>query len=292
MNREPQHSSAPRAGLWLPALLVALGAAAVTAHGLFEVARGAGIPAGLAAVYPLITDGLALVAYAATTQLTGGARRYAWTVVVLAAGLSGLAQASYLADAAPTAATDAPTPAALRFGVGAWPAIAAAIVAHLLFLIATPDRKTAPPQPAGSHADNGLSAADDPAVLDTDPSTEATVQLPAVQPEPEHPRVEQPDVQHAAVEHRAPLPPLNSSPSLDTAELDGVPDEQAGSAGERAREVAERYAAEHGQLPTVSRLKHLAGVSRGTAHNALKPLRERPAGLHIVHSTDDHRHLR
>jgi hypothetical protein len=88
------------------------------------------VPAGIGWLYPLITDGLALVAYASTTRLTGAGRRYAWAVVVLAAGLSGLAQASYLAIGVHTA------PVQLRFGVGAWPATAAAITAHLLYLLA------------------------------------------------------------------------------------------------------------------------------------------------------------
>ena len=85
-----------RAVVWLPGLVVALGAAVVTAHGLYEVALAAGVPAGIAWLYPLITDGLALVAYAATTRLHAAAARYAWSVVVLAAGLSGLAQAALL----------------------------------------------------------------------------------------------------------------------------------------------------------------------------------------------------
>jgi hypothetical protein len=109
---------------------------------LFEVALAARVPAGIAWLYPLITDGLALVAYAATARLTGGATRYAWSVVVLAAGLSGLAQASYLAGGA---TLDAPP--ALRFGVGAWPAVAAAVVAHLLYLLA------ADPVAAAHHVD-------------------------------------------------------------------------------------------------------------------------------------------
>jgi hypothetical protein len=111
--------------------VVALGAAAATAHGLFEVAVASRVPGQIAWLYPVITDGLALVAYGATASLARGAgRTYAWAVVVLAAGLSGLAQAAFLAgDAALTA------PAPLRFGVGAWPAVAAALVAHLIYLI-------------------------------------------------------------------------------------------------------------------------------------------------------------
>src|SRR4051794_29358650 len=130
---------AVRAVIWLPGLAVALGAAVATAHGLFEVAVAARVPAGIAWLYPLITDGLALVAYAATARLSGGPARYAWTVVVLAAGLSGLAQAVYLSGGASVDATPA-----LRFGVGARPALAAPGGAHLLYLL-PPHR---PPPPA------------------------------------------------------------------------------------------------------------------------------------------------
>jgi hypothetical protein len=72
-----------------------------------------------------------LVAYGATSRLTGSGARYAWTVVVTAAGLSGLAQAVHLASGATLDAS--PT---LRFGIGAWPAVAAAVAAHLLYLLA------------------------------------------------------------------------------------------------------------------------------------------------------------
>ncbi len=128
---------------WLPALLVAVCAVAATAHGLFEVAVAARVPPWMAWTYPVITDGLALVAYAATHRLRGWAAGYAWVVTVLAAALSGLAQAVYLASDPLVAGPE------LRFGVGAWPAIAAAIVAHLLYLLATPARPTsaAVPQP-------------------------------------------------------------------------------------------------------------------------------------------------
>ncbi len=117
-----------------PALLVAVCAVAATAHGLWEVAIAAGVPTWTAWTYPVITDGLALVAYAATHRLRGAAVGYAWAVTVLAAGLSGLAQATYLASEPLVAGPE------LRFGVGAWPAVAAAIVAHLLYLLATPTR--------------------------------------------------------------------------------------------------------------------------------------------------------
>ena len=140
---EPFGRSRRRGLVWVAGLIVALGAGVATAHGLYGVATAARVPAGIAWLYPLITDGLALVAYAATARLSDRGRGYAWTVVVLAAGLSGIAQASYLAGGV----TGEP-PAALQFGVGAWPAVAAAIVAHLLHLLGpdalTPTRQLAP----------------------------------------------------------------------------------------------------------------------------------------------------
>jgi hypothetical protein len=123
-----------RSVVWLPGLAVAIGAAAATAHGLYEVAVASRVPSGIAWLYPLITDGLALVAYAATARLQGSAARYAWAVVVVAAGLSGLAQAIYLAAEQGLEASPA-----VRFGIGAWPAVAAAVVAHLLYLLAEPE---------------------------------------------------------------------------------------------------------------------------------------------------------
>lgn len=122
---------------WTASLTVAAAAIYATAHGQYQVAVTAGQPRQVAYVYPLITDGLALIAYALTRTLTRGARRYAWTVTVGAAGLSGLAQAVHLAGGVNT------PPALLRFGVGYWPAIAAVTAAHLVYLHATSRQPTA-----------------------------------------------------------------------------------------------------------------------------------------------------
>jgi hypothetical protein len=283
---EANASGLPLGVLWLAGLLVALGAAVATAHGLYEVAHATGTPSAIAALYPLITDGLAVVAYAATTRLTGTAQAYAWVVVVLAAGLSGLAQASYMADATAALASrgsnPGAVPGALRFGVGAWPALAAAIVAHLLFLIGTHTRRPT----TDTHDVTADERPAEPPPLNAEPSPEDTVQLPAVQSEPERPAVER-----SAVEHPPLYTPVNSGSSVNTAGVDADPEEPHGSAFERARQAAEAHAAAHGHLPTVTYLMELAGVSRGTAHNALKPLRERPPGLHIVRATDDDRQL-
>jgi hypothetical protein len=138
-----------RGAVWVAGLVVALGAGVATAHGLYGVATAARVPAGIAWLYPLITDGLALVAYATTARLSDAGRRYAWTVVVLAAGLSGLAQAAYLAGGIHPTADEQVTglATALRFGVGAWPALAAAIVAHLLHLLDTAAQPVPQPVP-------------------------------------------------------------------------------------------------------------------------------------------------
>jgi hypothetical protein len=175
----PSHHDVPRPGapsratqvaLWLPGLLVAAAAIAATAHGLYEVAIAAQVPPAIAWLYPVITDGLALVAYAAAARMQGPARRYSWAVVVTAAGLSGLAQAAYLAgDATLTA------PASLRFGVGAWPAIAAAIVAHLLHLLAIaprPLQQATVDEPPNSPSDSPLPFGRTPDTCSDRPSSE------------------------------------------------------------------------------------------------------------------------
>jgi hypothetical protein len=251
--------------VWLPGLAVALGAAVVTAHGLYEVALAAGVPAGIAWLYPLITDGLALVAYAATTRLRAAAACYAWSVVVLAAGLSGLAQAALLGSQTTMAA-----PTVLRYGVGAWPAVAAAIVAHLLYLLAT---HTSGAPASGAGVEPALS---NPAGVQ--PAT--TI----VQPVPVQPSRVEP-VQPAGptgVQRASPRPVLTAT-SDDRSVRRSAPSPARG----RAQVAAARHAHRHGRLPTVSELAAAAGVSRGTAATALNALREQPAALHVITDTAD-----
>jgi hypothetical protein len=273
--------------LWLPGLLVALGAGAVTAHGLFEVAVAAQVPWQIAWLYPLITDGLALVAYVATTRLTGSARRYAWGVVVLAAGLSGLAQAVYLAGGVGVPATAVPTaagpdavaemaaPPVLRFGVGAWPAIAAAIVAHLLFLLGTHCASTI--QPATASDAEAVQLGSTPAAVQEAPSVQPVPVNTAVQPDAP---VQQPE---------SVQPESDREPGAA-----GKPGQRAMSAlpspaRDRAQAAARRHAACHGSLPTVRELAELAEVSQGSAGTVLKELREQPTRLQIVPETDEAR---
>ncbi len=228
-------SRAERAGIWLPGLAVTVAAAAATAHGLFEVALGCGTPALVAGLYPVITDGLALVAYAATNRLAGSSARYAWSVVVLAAGLSGLAQASYLAGGIGEA------PAALRFGVGAWPAIAAAVAAHLLHLIGAADDRAQMSQPSS---------------LEQIVPPWVSRDVPAVE---------------TAVAPDTPGDRFRASYGADVGHHGGP--EQPVSQVERARQVAAAHATRSGVLPTVRELAELADVGRGTADRALAALR-------------------
>jgi hypothetical protein len=309
--------------VWVAGLVVALGAGVATAHGLYEVALAAGTPRVLAWLYPLITDGLALVAYATTTRLAERGRRYAWTVVVIAAGLSGLTQASYLAGGVASA------PPGLRFAIGAWPAIAAAVVAHLLFLLGAnltttgsadlhqqvshlgqPDRATrrAGNEPALAGGSNEpLAAAHCPAAVSVTgqssatstsapvvlpPRTTATPPLDATPGGGGPPRAVQPTPRQL-------VQPLTSTPSEQASEHPAAPTtdpvvraptaRDAAPARLRAQTAATGHAARHGQLPTVSELMALAQVARGTAATALKDLRTQQDQLQITTTTNEAR---
>ncbi|MEU9820236.1 hypothetical protein ACIGG9_07430 [Pseudonocardia alni] len=279
-----------RAAVWLPGLAVAVGAAVATAHGLFEVAVAARVPVGVAWIYPLITDGLALVAYAATARLSGSAARYAWTVVVVSAGLSGLAQAVYLASDTVTAGGELEVSAGLRFGVGAWPAIAAAVVAHLLYLLAENHQADAPATEAdrAQPAPAEVSGTRVRATITVPPSGRTSVERQdtvergsGVPPALDGPVIPGPP---RPVSHPAPRPAVRSDRPAPSA-AGGTGGSGAG-AQERARTTALTHRQHHGALPTVRELEDLAQVGRGTAARALQQLRDTqqqaPSGLHLV----------
>jgi hypothetical protein len=263
-------SSAARAGsrraVWAAGLLVAAGAGVATAHGLYQVAAAAHVPAPIAWLYPLITDGLALVAYAATSRLAAGARRYAWVIVVLAASLSGLAQAVYLAGGIDTHAV---APVGLRFGVGAWPAAAAALTAHLLHLIGS---RPATNIVASSPADVQPLAG---------PSVQPSAPLnaePGVQP----PRTTTDSAGLPVQPPRTTTP--GQSPAAEASRARSGSAGRVASARDRARDAAHSHYARHGGLPTATELMTQAQVSRGTAGTVLKDLRDDRPALHIVNA--------
>ena len=264
--------------MWLAGLVVVAGAGVLTAHGLIEVAQGSKVPDSIAWLYPVITDGLALVAYAATTRLWARGRAYAWSVVVLAAGLSAIAQASFLATGTPQA------PAGLRFAVGAWPAIAAAIAAHLLFLITEAGRRRRPVTTVRHEP-----AVPGSASVELDPARGTR----SGQGVPVAPARVQPSVQSAQVGHRRMIE-LDTPPSAQDHADGGVVSRPvsndarrpgarpAFSASDRALAMAELHRARSGDFPTVRELADMAEVSRGTANTALKQLRQTPGPLHLV----------
>ena len=285
--------------MWAAGAAVAVGAAVATAHGLYETAVAARVPAGIAWMYPLITDGLALVAYAATTRLRTGAARYAWAVVVLAAGLSGLAQAAYLA--ADPASSGGPG-ALLRFGIGAWPAVAAAVTAHLLYLLAEAPAEgqpaTARPDPAAP-VDTSPSTAPgegSPAVPDRSgprpigsadqPGRAGANCVPADQSAPRPPAPDRSATVTALISRSDPgthtaistHPPRPEPPGPDTAEPRSTGSTATAaepqSPRERAETEATRQHADTGAWPSVRALAAAADVSYGTAQTVLADLRD------------------
>jgi hypothetical protein len=280
-NNQAQPGQPGRRAVWTAGLAVAAGAGVATAHGLYQVAAAARVPTPIAWLYPLITDGLALVAYAATSRLHDGGRRYAASIVVLAAGLSGLAQAIYLAGGI---ATSSVAPVGLRFGVGAWPAVAAALTAHLLHLIGT--------APAVDRADPLTRMRQEPS---SNPASNPTGVQPFNQPDvqPYNPSAVQPPRTDDALNDAA-VQPERSTPGTTTQTADAIPSRSQSSGGtgpasERARQAARAHHARHGRLPTATELMQLAQVARGTAGTVLKDLRRNRPALHLVNAERDPR---
>ena len=276
-------AGSPRSGrvTWVAGLAVALGAGVATAHGLFQVAAASGVPHPVAWLYPLITDGLALVAYAATARLHSTGGRYAAIVVVGAAGLSGLAQAVYLAGGI---TTPSGVPVGLRFGVGFWPAAAAAIAAHLLHLIGSGD---APAEAAAAGAEH--QAAERPTPDPGAASTSAASNRPCnPSNRPAFNPASNPPVQTRPTKARTTLPvqpelpaePYNPAPDLNTTPASTA----RPGAADRARAAVEEHRDRTGALPTVTELMRLADVARGTAGTALKALRQDRPALQLINN--------
>jgi hypothetical protein len=204
---------------------------------------------------------------------------------VLAAGLSGLAQAVYLAGGIAQTTT---APVGLRFGVGAWPAIAAALTAHLLHLIGT--------LPAADHSD-ALTA------TRQSRSPEPASHPAGVQPfNPSGVQPYNPTAGPGAVQPLRTTNPLNAPAVQPDRSLPAAPDgpgeanrARSRSAGggspvsERARQAARSHYARHGRLPTASELMQIAKVARGTAGTVLKDLRRDPPALHLITADTDAR---
>jgi hypothetical protein len=152
----------------------------LTSTSLYAVAVNCGVDRRLAWLYVPCTDGLALVAYGATTMLSNAvSRAYAWSVVVLAAGLSATAQGSSHLHRLPGSTAEI-LRSDVRFGVGCWPAVSVAVCAHLLWLVLreqsrdeTTDTETEV-ETATETGDGGVSeTAGDPELVDAGADTTA-----------------------------------------------------------------------------------------------------------------------
>jgi hypothetical protein len=96
---------------------VAVCAAVATFHGAAHAAGTSGVTAPVTLLYPVMGDGLAVLAFRRIGVTRGPARGFAWAVMVVAASASGLAQAYVLA------AGKAGGAAVLAAGMGAAPAV-------------------------------------------------------------------------------------------------------------------------------------------------------------------------
>lgn len=289
--------------------VVALAAVAATAHGGYAVAVACLVPPGLAWLYPFITDGLALVAYGATSRLARSGRGYAWTIVVTAAALSGLAQAVFLSSGSNLGSSPGHLAVDpwLAFGVGAWPAIAVALVAHLLYLLhraethshgdttwqtSTSQDTSTPTTHGGTNewtrsgvtpwsrtGGNGTPGSETnpptSSPSSTTPPSTATTGPVSVDLDPEWAELDQLDNRGVNLMwETAPTTESRTDPDpIDPPTLDPDPVNRPGKAITRAADAATKHAAENGALPTLSELQVIAGVSRGTAVNAIKQVK-------------------
>lgn len=110
-------------------VFIALGAFWLSFTSLSDLARRAGIAADRAWVWPLIVDGVIVVATVSVVALTGHGRRaarYPWALLTAGAAVSVLANASHAIVAADTA-----VPSVLAAAVAAVPPVVLLAITHL-----------------------------------------------------------------------------------------------------------------------------------------------------------------
>lgn len=123
-----------------------VGAFLLSFAALRDLAHAAGVPAGLAWIWPLIIDGFILVATLATLALRGTRTSwYPWTALVVFAILSVTGNAVHVI-ALPTDSLGVPAPIAVA--VASVPAIALLLASHMLVVLAgTPARAATSEEP-------------------------------------------------------------------------------------------------------------------------------------------------
>lgn len=111
-------------------ILIALGAFWLSFTALRDLAERSGVPTGQAWVWPLIVDGLVVVATVAVVALDQH-RWYAWSLLATGASIS-------LAGNALHATYTGELPVAVRILVAAVPPLSLLAVTHLTYLLARP----------------------------------------------------------------------------------------------------------------------------------------------------------
>ncbi|WP_442928460.1 DUF2637 domain-containing protein [Microbacterium sp. LB16] len=112
-------------------VLIAAGAFWLSFTALADLARRSGIAAGQAWAWPLIVDGIIVVATVAVVALTGTRRTwYPWMLLIIGAGLSVAANSIHAIVAA-----DADVPALLAATVAAVPPLVLLAITHLTVIL-------------------------------------------------------------------------------------------------------------------------------------------------------------
>ncbi|OZD74925.1 DUF2637 domain-containing protein [Rhodococcus sp. 05-339-2] len=125
-------------------ILIALGAFWLSFTALRDLAERSGVPTGQAWVWPLIVDGLVLVATIAVVALDEH-RWYAWTLLAIGASLS-------LAGNSLHATYTGELPVAVRILVAAVPPLSLLAVTHLTYLLAHRPNRIVDPAPVTAPA--------------------------------------------------------------------------------------------------------------------------------------------
>lgn len=247
-------------------VLIGLGAFWLSFVALADLARRSGIAAGQAWVWPLLVDGLIVVATIAVVALDGHTRAwYPWTLLIAGAVVSVIANAMHSLVAA-----DASVPGVLAAAVASVPPLVLLASTHLtVVLIRSAHRR----EPAGTAATAEPPAdspgADQSAAQPEGPEISRPPTSAANQPHPlpelaiAHPPTPA-DIGPAA-DRGAPALGTDSTPSTD-APAEGVESRQAEAARLRAQGWSNRKIAAHMQVhpSTVGRWHARGGGNEST----------------------------
>lgn len=263
-------------------VLIGLGAFWLSFVALADLARRSGIAAGQAWVWPLLVDGLIVVATIAVVALDGHTRAwYPWTLLIAGAVVSVIANAMHSLVAADTSvpgvlvAADASVPGVLAAAVASVPPLVLLASTHLtVVLIRSAHRR----EPAGMATPEAPATAEPPADSPGADQSDAQPEGPEISRPPTS-AVNQPHplpelaIAHPPTpadispddDHEAPAPGTVSTPPTD-APAEGVESRQAEAARLRAQGWSNRKIAAHMQVhpSTVGRWHARGGGNEST----------------------------